>query len=78
MSMDLKTDISDLKSTCVVLLVDDQEIIAEGIRQMLVDEEDIEFHYCADPMPTERVSARPVPKPGIGRLPDRLGACAQR
>ena len=50
MSMDLKTDISDLKSTCVVLLVDDQEIIAEGIRQMLVDEEDIEFHYCADPM----------------------------
>jgi len=36
-------------STIVVLLVDDQEIIAEGIRQMLADEVDIDFHYCADP-----------------------------
>ena len=43
------TSINVIKSTCIVLLVDDQEIIAEGIRQMLVDESDIEFHYCADP-----------------------------
>lgn len=33
----------------VVLLVDDQLMIAEGIRRMLVDEPDLEFHYCSDP-----------------------------
>lgn len=33
----------------VVLLVDDQVMIAEGIRRMLLDESDIEFHYCPDP-----------------------------
>ncbi|MFN2308888.1 MAG: diguanylate cyclase domain-containing protein [Gammaproteobacteria bacterium] len=33
----------------VVLLVDDQIMVAEGIRRMLANEDDIEFHYCADP-----------------------------
>jgi two-component system chemotaxis family response regulator WspR len=33
----------------VVLLVDDQIMVAEGIRRMLAQEEDIEYHYCADP-----------------------------
>ena len=33
----------------VVLLVDDQMMVAEGIRRMLVDEVDIAFHYCSDP-----------------------------
>ncbi|MCO6414467.1 MAG: diguanylate cyclase [Thiogranum sp.] len=33
----------------VVLLVDDQKMVAEGIRRMLADEPDIEFHYCSDP-----------------------------
>ncbi|HEC19265.1 MAG TPA: diguanylate cyclase [Gammaproteobacteria bacterium] len=33
----------------VVLLVDDQMMVAEGIRRMLASEEDIEFHYCAEP-----------------------------
>jgi sigma-B regulation protein RsbU (phosphoserine phosphatase) len=32
-----------------VLLVDDQEMIAESVRRMLSDEEDIEFFYCQDP-----------------------------
>jgi len=32
-----------------VLLVDDQPIIAEGIRRMLENEKDINFHYCEDP-----------------------------
>ncbi len=32
-----------------VLLVDDQAIIAEGIRRMLEDEKDIHLHYCDDP-----------------------------
>ncbi|MBL1275272.1 MAG: diguanylate cyclase [Ectothiorhodospiraceae bacterium] len=33
----------------VVLLVDDQIMVSEGIRRMLVDEADIDFHYCQDP-----------------------------
>ncbi len=33
----------------VVLLVDDQAIVAEAVRRMLADETDIEFHYCKDP-----------------------------
>jgi phosphoserine phosphatase RsbU/P len=32
-----------------VLLVDDQQIVAEAVRRMLEPESDIEFHYCADP-----------------------------
>jgi len=32
----------------VVLLVDDQMMVAEGIRRMLASETDIEFHYCSD------------------------------
>ncbi|HEB85857.1 MAG TPA: diguanylate cyclase [Gammaproteobacteria bacterium] len=35
-------------SRIVVLLVDDQAMVAEGIRRMLVDE-DMDFHYCSDP-----------------------------
>ena len=36
-------------ATIQVLLVDDQPIIAEGIRRMLEAEKDIAFHYCEDP-----------------------------
>ena len=36
-------------NTPVVLLVDDQVMVAEGIRRMLADEKDIEYHYCNDP-----------------------------
>jgi len=32
----------------IVLLVDDQKMIAEGIRRMLESESDIEYHYCSD------------------------------
>jgi two-component system chemotaxis family response regulator WspR len=35
--------------TARVLLVDDQAIVAEAIRRMLVVEEHLEYHYCADP-----------------------------
>lgn len=34
----------------IVLLVDDQAMVAEAIRRMLVDETDIEFHYCQEPV----------------------------
>ena len=33
----------------MVLLVDDQAIIAEAIRQALADEPGLDFHYCASP-----------------------------
>ncbi len=33
----------------IVLLVDDQVIVAEALRRMLASEADIELHYCADP-----------------------------
>ena len=32
-----------------VLLVDDQPIIGEAVRRMLVDENGISFHFCNDP-----------------------------
>lgn len=32
-----------------VLLVDDQAMVAEGIRRMLADEQDMVFHYCDSP-----------------------------
>ena len=32
-----------------VLLVDDQPMVAEGIRRMLETEESIQFHYCQQP-----------------------------
>ena len=32
-----------------MLLVDDQAMVAEGIRRMLADQPDISFHYCSDP-----------------------------
>lgn len=33
----------------VVLLVDDQTMIAEALKEMLSDQQDISFHYCQDP-----------------------------
>src|SRR3569832_1729582 len=39
----------DAASTTRVLLVDDQAIVAEAIRRMLATEENLEYHYCADP-----------------------------
>jgi two-component system, chemotaxis family, response regulator WspR len=36
------------KAKHVVLLVDDQSIVAEAIRRMLEEQPDLEFHHCAD------------------------------
>ncbi len=38
-----------LAQNIVVLLVDDQAIIGEAVRRMLVPHEDITFHFCQDP-----------------------------
>jgi len=33
----------------IVMLVDDQPMVAEAVRRMLAGEPDIEFHYCSEP-----------------------------
>ena len=35
--------------TIRVLLIDDQAMIGEAVRRMLLSERDIEYHYCTDP-----------------------------
>ncbi|MGD8935595.1 MAG: diguanylate cyclase [Thiogranum sp.] len=44
-----ETTATDHAKWAVVLLVDDQAMVAEGIRRMIADEPDIQFHYCPDP-----------------------------
>src|SRR3569623_1821122 len=39
----------EVSTTTRVLLVDDHAIVAEAIRRMLSTEDDLEYHYCADP-----------------------------
>ncbi|WJW74750.1 PleD family two-component system response regulator [Thiohalobacter sp. IOR34] len=45
----MEPESTESASRLVVLLVDDQAMVAEGIRRMLEDEADIDFHYCQDP-----------------------------
>jgi len=47
--------------TCIVLLVDDQPMIAETVRRVLSLEPDIEFHYCPDPAEALAVARRVRP-----------------
>jgi adenylate cyclase len=41
-----------------VLLVDDQPMVGEAVRRMLVTEQDIDFHYCQDPTQAVKVANR--------------------
>jgi PleD family two-component response regulator len=43
-------DIENGTERVSVLLVDDQAIIAEGVRRMLATDPAISFHYVSDPM----------------------------
>lgn len=45
--IDLKGTIQTFK--VIVLLIDDQLIVAEAVKQMLKDQEDIDYHSCLDP-----------------------------
>lgn len=45
------------KKTPLVLLVDDQPMVAEAVRRMLASENDIEFHYCNDPSKAVEVAS---------------------
>lgn len=44
-----------------VLLVDDQEMIGEAVRRMLLTEKDIDFHFCDDPTEAIRMADRISP-----------------
>ena len=46
---------------CLVLLVDDQAIVAEAVRRGLAGHADISFHYCADPLQALAVAAQVKP-----------------
>lgn len=44
-----------------VLLVDDQPMIGEAVRRMLAAEQDIDFHYCPDPIQAIKVANQVEP-----------------
>jgi PleD family two-component response regulator len=44
-----------------VLLVDDQPIVGEAVRRLLVGEQDIAFRYCQDPARAVALSAEISP-----------------
>ena len=46
----MNTTQTNTVQTPVVLLVDDQQMVAEGIRRMLAEHADIRFHYCDNSM----------------------------
>ena len=52
-------DLSQFNVT--VLLIDDQAIIGEAVRRMLLEEKDISFHDCADPAKAIETSNRVHP-----------------
>src|SRR3954468_821873 len=41
---------SEAGDAVVVLLVDDQAIVGHAVKQMLVGESDIQFHFCQEPL----------------------------
>ena len=47
--MALPSTTDRIERPVTVLLIDDQPIVAESVRRMLVGETDIVFHYCQDP-----------------------------
>ncbi len=49
------------KQSPVVLLVDDQQMVAEGIRRMLADQIDIRFHYCDNSLNAVEMAAQIKP-----------------
>ena len=57
MNDDRKQSNHHIENKCIVLLVDDQPIIAEGIRRMLEGENDMVFHYCEDPSNAIKMAA---------------------
>jgi sigma-B regulation protein RsbU (phosphoserine phosphatase) len=59
--MDLATPKTSASRGTTVLLIDDQPIIGEAVRRMLVGEEGISFHFCRDAMTAVEVATRVEP-----------------
>src|ERR1700692_373859 len=55
-SFDWKLDGSSDEYPIMVLLVDDQLMVAEAIRRMLAGQGNIDFHYCTDPAEAIKVA----------------------
>ncbi|MEA2039408.1 MAG: adenylate/guanylate cyclase domain-containing protein [Thermodesulfobacteriota bacterium] len=49
------------KHRITVLLVDDQAMIGEAVRRMLVTEQDVDFYFCQDPTQAVKVANRISP-----------------
>jgi two-component system sensor histidine kinase/response regulator len=50
---------SDADEQCLrVLLIDDQIMVAEAVRRLLLDQADIEYHFCTDPSTAMETAAR--------------------
>lgn len=47
--VDLSSIMAETPTSSLVLLVDDQPIVGEAIRQVLLGAEDLSLHYCEDP-----------------------------
>ncbi len=44
-----------------VLLIDDQAIAGEAVKTMLLEEQDIDFHYCQNPLQAIKIADRVSP-----------------
>jgi sigma-B regulation protein RsbU (phosphoserine phosphatase) len=60
-SNELKTVPGLAQYKIIVLLVDDQQIVASAVKQMLAPEADIIFHYCSDPTQAVQTAAEISP-----------------
>lgn len=56
-----KKQLDEKELRTLVLLVDDQAIVGETVRRMLIDETNIEFHYCSDPSKAIQTAAELSP-----------------
>jgi two-component system chemotaxis family response regulator WspR len=50
-----------LPQTCLVMLVDDQPMVAEALRRMLAVDTNIDFHYCNDPGEAMKTAGHIIP-----------------
>lgn len=51
----------DDETPSLVLLIDDQALVAAAVQRALAEQSDIDFHYCADPMEAVELAAKIKP-----------------
>jgi two-component system chemotaxis family response regulator WspR len=60
-SPDLAITSLSTESAIMVLLVDDQTMVGEAIRRLLVDQANVDFHYCSNPAEAITVATQILP-----------------